>query len=73
MREFTTYPNKEKISKNKHTANCYRNIREAYRLMYLRKSFNKPMFPREKEFLQYIKKYLNDMERKLLLNDDMGE
>ena len=54
-----------KISKNKHTANCYRNIREKFREMYIEGPFGKPIAPREEEFLQYMKKYLNHLEKKL--------
>ena len=59
-----TYPEKEKISKNKIIANCYRKIRNAFRESYMEENFKKPMYPREKEFLQWVKKYLNELERR---------
>ena len=61
-----TYPDKEKISKNKITANCYKKIRECFRVKYINEKFSKPLYPREEEFLQYIKKYLNKMELQLI-------
>ena len=65
MRESITYPNKEKISKDIDVANCYRNIREKFRQKYIKESFSKPLWSREEEFLQWVKKYLNQLERKL--------
>ncbi len=60
-----TYPEKEKISNNASIANCYRKIRNAFRESYIEDNFKKPMYPREKEFLQWVKKYLNELERKI--------
>lgn len=65
MKEYTTYPDKEKISKNKYTATCYRNIREIFRQNYVKDPFDKPLWPREHEFLQWVKKYLNNLEYNL--------
>ena len=67
MKEFTTYPDKERISKNIHTANCYRKIREIFRQNYIEEKFENPLCPREHEFLQWVKKYLNELESKLLM------
>ena len=38
-----TYPDKEKISKNKITANCYKKIRECFRVKYINEKFSKPL------------------------------
>ena len=61
-----TYPEDAKISKNKHTANCYRKIRTVFRDKYIEEKFDNPMQPAEYEFLQSIKKFLNVMEEQLL-------
>jgi len=60
------YPNDEKLSKNPITKRAYRKIRECFKWHYIEKSFSEPMYPREQEFLQWIKKFLNDMEKGLL-------
>ena len=65
-KKICTYPEKAKISKNKYSANCYRKIRTAFRDKYIKEKFDNPMQPREKEFFQLIKKYLNTLERQLL-------
>jgi len=59
------YPGEEKISKNPTTAACYRKIRECFRSHYIREKFDNPLCPRELEFLQWIKRFLNDMENKI--------
>ena len=64
------YPDKEKISKNPITANTYRKIRECFKQHYIEENFDKPMQPKEEEFLQWIKKFLNNMEVGLLSSHD---
>lgn len=59
------YPSKEVISKNKVTANCYKKIRECFKQHYIEENFDKPLQPKEEEFLQWIKKFLNNMEKSL--------
>lgn len=56
------YPNKEKISKNKITKRTYTKIRNCFKEYYIRENFDNPLQPREEEFLQWIKKFLNEME-----------
>lgn len=62
----TTYPADEKISTNKVTAKTYRKIRDCFKSHYIDdKKFCKPLWPKEEEFLQWIKKFLNEMEKGL--------
>ena len=62
----TFYPDKEKISKNPVTRRTYNKIRDCFKWNYIREDFDNPMQPREQEFLQWIKKFLNEMEKSLL-------
>lgn len=64
------YPDNVIISKNSITSNTYRKIRECFKQHYIRENFDKPLQPREEEFLQWIKKFLNNMEERLLSSHD---
>ena len=66
------YPDKEKISKNKITKGTYNKIRECFKSHYIGENFSNPMYPREQEFLQWIKKFLNQMEFSLSQNKEQG-
>ena len=65
VERMSTYPDEEKISKNPITANTYKKIRELFKRAYIHETFDNPLQPREEAFLQWIKKYLNQMEIKL--------
>lgn len=63
---ITWYPDKEKLSKHPATQQCYNKIKECFVQNYVGGSLSKPPFPKELEFLQWIKRFLNTMENNIM-------